>query len=503
MKVTEYHGSDARRVLIATITSTDTLNRIHRLWGGDGFPDRTSNVIAKLCFEYASSYGRAPGADIEPLFRSWASEHQLDPDSLKLGEELLSSLSGEYDRIASEQNPDYLADLAHDVFLQTRLDRLLEEAQALRARGRLQEAVQKVSGFNPSIQGISPGTHLFTDEAEIRELFASRDSELLLRLPEDDGKFFQDTLARDTFLSFAAPEKRGKSYLLQHLAYRALLLHKRVAYFCVGDLSRRQIERRFMARVSRRPWGPRTIHYPLSISPGSVKFDEIRFDDFLDFHEAWPKCQELMTRKVKSRKSHFYLEVHPAMSITVDGIRTSLDRLEREEDFLADIVIIDYADILAPKNPRSDKRDQIDDTWSRLRGLSMARHCLIVTATQTNRASYNVANITMEHLSEDKRKLAHVNGMIAINTSPLEKQFGIVRLGWIVCREEEANPFKQLHCATCLSIADPAVVTYYDDRGVEYKLADNPPEGDPGNTPQGQRNAGIGPRRRSRPFSKG
>ena len=80
-----------------------------------------------------------------------------------------------------------------------------------------------------------------------------------------------------------------------------------------------------------------------------------------------------------------------------------------------DVVVVDYADILRPPPGRMEPRDQANEVWKQLRALSSALHCLVVTATQANRAGYDRELLGMTNISEDKRKLAHANGVIGIN----------------------------------------------------------------------------------------
>ena len=46
---------------------------------------------------------------------------------------------------------------------------------------------------------------------------------------------------------------------------------------------------------------------------------------------------------------------------------------------IPDVIIVDYADILAPEDTRqSEKRHQVDETWKALRRLSQEWHALVI-----------------------------------------------------------------------------------------------------------------------------
>ena len=98
-----------------------------------------------------------------------------------------------------------------------------------------------------------------------------------------------------------------------------------------------------------------------------------------------------------------------------------------------DVVVIDYADLLATDS-RDDFRHRENLKWSNLRGLAQIFNCLVVTATQSDANSYSARTITKKHFSEDKRKLAHVTGMIGLNQTESEERDEEMRLNWVVLR---------------------------------------------------------------------
>jgi hypothetical protein len=125
------------------------------------------------------------------------------------------------------------------------------------------------------------------------------------------------------------------------------------------------------------------------------------------------------------------------------------------------VVVIDYADILAPEPgaTKEDYRHQINVTWQALRRLSQDYHVLVVTATQSDASSYGARILRREHFSEDKRKYAHVTGMVGINQTEEEQGKGIFLLNWILLREGSYSPGRCVHVAGCLAIANPAIVS--------------------------------------------
>ena len=278
--------------------------------------------------------------------------------------------------------------------------------------------------------------------------------------------FFRNSLSRDALVAFLGPEKRGKSWWLQDVAYRALLQRRRVAMFEVGDMSRKQWLSRMAIRATRKPFTPRKVNYPTGITlnddgkHATPSYEVKSFEDAMTLGQAQAAASAIMQRKVKSEESHFRLSVHPNGTLSVAGLRGIIEGWARD-GWMPDVVVIDYADILAPPEGagKMDVRHQINETWKELRALSQQLHCLVVTATQANAASYDTYVVTRRNFSEDKRKLAHVTGMIGLNMQGPDFVNKVIRLNWVALREDEYDEHQCWHCATCLPLANPAVVS--------------------------------------------
>ncbi len=205
----------------------------------------------------------------------------------------------------------------------------------------------------------------------------------------------------------------------------------------------------------------KSFQYPTDINhtPGeqfaSAVVEERSVEEPLDWRTAVRAAERVM-RRTKSKKSFLRLSCHPNSTLSITGMRAILATWERE-DWSPDVIVIDYADILAPPVGETDIREKINTNWKQMRAMSQSLHCLVVTASQTDARSYDATTIGRSHFSEDKRKLAHVTGMLGINTTPEEKIDGVQRLNWVVLREGEYSEGQCVHVAGCLAIANPAI----------------------------------------------
>lgn len=464
MKVTKQDSSQERRILTGMIVSRAFLARIASKWEKGGlFRTKWCNLIGGWCVKFFRKYDKAPRSGVQSLFEEWA-ENRSDRETVDLIERFLARLSGEYKALAREINLDHLTDMAGEHFNRVRLEKLAEEIQADIEAGESDKATGRVSKFSHIELGAGAGIDVMFDHEAIREAFEAK-ADPIVKYPGDLGRFFGDALERDGFICFMGPEKRGKTWWLIDLAWRAMLQRRRVAFFEVGDMSQNQIMRRLMVRASNAPLKAKTVRYPTELEKiegeesATPTHEDREYRRPLSVKKAVAACKKVMMSRVKSQSSYFKLSVHPNSSISVDGIRSVLETWERDEEWVPDVIVIDYADILAPLYAGStmDSRDQINATWKALRALSQSRHCLVVTATQAKASSYTAHTVSQTDFSEDKRKFAHVTGMIGLNATPAEKENGIIRVNWIVLREDDFIVTRCCHVAGCLDVGQPAI----------------------------------------------
>lgn len=462
MNITKKNRNDERRILIALIVDDYVLSKVASKWVKTGlFASRWSNLVGTWCIKFYEKYNKAPMNQIENLYESWAAKTH-DTALIKLVEKFLDTLSQDYEDLKHESNSEYLVDLAGQYFNRVRLEKLSKSIQGSLDIGDIDRADAEVTKHNRIELGVGEGIAAFQDEVAIKEAFKDR-RQPLIRYKGALGKFFRGALERDAFIAFLAPEKRGKSLMLADIAYRAMLQKRRVVYFEAGDMSQNQIMRRLMVRVSKRPMKRCIVKYPTEITRDGdgavVTHRTFPCKRPLNYETALEACKKLTKQKLKSDDVLFKLSSHPNSSLSIKGIRSILEGWERD-GWVPDVIVIDYADIL-DMGSDADGRERINEAWKQLRGLSQEYHCLVVTATQANAASYKAETIDRTNFSEDKRKLAHVTGMIGINTTDGEKEKGIIRLNWIVLRDDEYNTKDCVYVATCFELGNPTVLSCF------------------------------------------
>jgi len=488
-----------RQIIIGAVVSTEYLTQIRDLWNIGYFESVTAKRLARWIWQYYSTYNKAPGKHIETIFYDKIKTEKLNPTVAdEIENEILPSLSKQYEE--NDINLDYLIGATKKYFTERKLTLHKDSIEAALSKNDLILAEQLASEYKPL--SVNPTSTLTLSDPitldRVDKAF-NTDSIPLITYPSTLGDFWNDQLVRGGFISLLASEKRGKSWWLLDLALRACRQKQKVAFFQAGDMSESAQLKRICIYLSQKSNMERycgKMYEPIcdcvlnqinsckkeertcgfGIFPDKtfveVKYD-ISKDSLVSAYEKEPDyepctcCDEYKSRKLgtpwikeieiktplyvdeaKRMITDFFikygrqfkLSTHPIHTLTVKDMNAILDIWERQDGFIPDVIIVDYADILAPEGSDKDFRHSQNKIWMGLRNLSQTRGLpLVITATQADAASYEKNSLKMINFSEDKRKYSHVTFMAGLNQDPKdrEKKIGIMRLNAIVAREGE------------------------------------------------------------------
>jgi hypothetical protein len=146
----------------------------------------------------------------------------------------------------------------------------------------------------------------------------------------------------------------------------------------------------------------------------------------------------------------------PQNTKSINDIKVHLDILEEEEGFIPDVVITDLADRMIPDSKRKEYRHGLNEVWAAHRTLAQERHCLVISATHTNKKT-NFRDIQQGDSSEDVRKESHLTMSITINQTDEEKAKGILRIGAMNARNSSFNAKKFLVATQQLELGKPYI----------------------------------------------
>lgn len=465
-------------ILTGMIMSKGFMARIRRVLDLDFFKNPWCRIVASWCVAYYDEYSDVPQSNIQNIFDYHDKKGDLkDVEDIDLIRSLLEGAAENYDGV----NVDFLVDKTEEYFNRVRLELMVSEIEANLDAGNVEAAKNSVLDYKTVRVGDSQATDGLTDEAELQAAFDEQQAPLF-NLPGAVGEMVNSELCRDKFIALQAPEKTGKTYWLLWLALRALRARLKVVMFEL-EMTKNQVNRRMSVSISgisdRRKYCDNK-HIPKRFSEDGEAVKSLPADMKVEYEDGEP-YEPLDWRKALECNTRFYERFHlkkdrnwrlitaPARSINIRQIDAELERLQKEEEFVPDVVLIDYMDILAAENPREQERERINSNWVAAKALCNKWHVFLASVTQSDSPAYNTDLQTRSNFSEDHRKYAHTNGTLGLTQTPDDKRAGIAKLNWLVLREGDFNERDVCYVLQCLKkgrfcIDSTTVVDYIKKR---------------------------------------
>lgn len=464
------------KILTGLIVSDRVCRDTHRLIKKDTFKNPYAYKIAKWVVDYYRRYQVSPNQLIQDIYNT-------EKETLK--EEEAEFISGFLDKLSSrfekeeKFNEDFLIDEAIKYFKKRALKNISEKMESFLELDNLDDAEKTLQSY----QQVSKETSRFINPFSDKEIIKYYEDELssvneMFAMPGELGDLV-GVFERGTVVGVGSPAKRGKSFFLMEAAIQALTNNYKVLFVSL-EMNEFKMKRRLLRRVTARTKEAKDFVFPCvdcfknqmdictkrnRVGLGRLRDREgkkpDRFNPSLRYSvctacrgtedftpDTWftvvPKKKSTITHMRKVGKgleqmynSNFRLVCYPKFSANIARIKSDIELLEEIEGFVPDVIVIDYADILAPEDSRLTGRDRYDDTWKMLGNLADTRKVLLFTATQTNRKSFDKRNVTETDTSEDIRKVAHADLMLTLSQTTLEKIQGLVRIAVVAGRDEE------------------------------------------------------------------
>jgi replicative DNA helicase len=141
---------------------------------------------------------------------------------------------------------------------------------------------------------------------------------------------------------------------------------------------------------------------------------------------------------IEKRCGAFMIHEYPSGTLKPNDLRRLIERY-RSKGVKFDMVVVDYADIMAPNFRYNDPIENSKSIYIDLRAIAFEEDVAMLTATQTNREGFKSAVARAEHVAEDFNKVRTADVMISINSSDEEKAKGEARLYFAASRNQESG----------------------------------------------------------------
>jgi len=492
-----------KQILISLITSPNVLKGINSIFDPNLFKLELCKKVGHWIKNYYTQYQTAPGRDIQAIFNQ--EKAGLQPEVEEQAEEFLQTLSEEF--LASPPNESFMKDEAIKYFKMMKAEQIALTVQGLvESNGKLEDIEAVLNSYNKEMAEVARWVSPLDDAAYIESVF-DEEIDTLFELPGNLGKFL-GPIEREFLVGIMGPMKRGKTWWLMEFAFHALSFRRRVAYISL-EMSDKKCSKRFYQRLTaasqneeeglsdysvldckynqvnqcNKPGRSCRVGMPTinNINPTYVPCVACKgVEGDVDYEPAFFSIKTirpglsipLVNNSVRNflqmyGRNHFRAISYPPFTANLKSITQDLDLLVAD-GFMPDVVVIDYADILAPETARGEVRHQIDDTWKSLKRMAAERKIAVITATQGNRASLAKDIIEQTDTSEDIRKLAHPDIFFALSQSRKEKAVNALRLNILAHRWRHFDPFYNLLTTYNFDVGQPMLDTAF----IEYQ----PPE---------------------------
>ena len=474
-KTEELTNATEELIVTGMIHSTKFLAVAHKIIDLDYFENYECKTVAKLCIKFFKENEEAPQTHILDL---------VDSIRDKVGEdsELLDAfLRGIDEKYGGREIHHRILETTYIDWAKLRaLKTANDEIERLIEKGRTREAELRMEQLRTALENnsIEESIDVAIRDAEVQ--FIRRTSERVIVKFHNDLDDFMPPQTKGRFYTFLGGKKTGKSQWLEYIAIAAAESDLNVLAFTFELTRGEYLHRLYCGTLGcrieidpDRPNQPRTIDVELPVfdceynRSGTCSRPER--PDNGDWGEwriwqdgVWEPCDHCMgsenfapvawKQRERMRVIRTDEEFHKEFfkwkrqyrgdirvvaaepgTMTVSDIKSTLNKLKLTDNFIPDVIVVDYADNLVPASRYSDKRHELANIWLELSALAKSGY-LVWTASQTNRTGWGAKWIEDHMIAEDASKLMVVDGMVTINEHVErgkgfnEKYWGVQRL---------------------------------------------------------------------------
>lgn len=401
-------------------------------------------IIGKWCVDFYSSYEKAPNELIDSIF-----EHNKESLKEDISENIAKTITELKSKNPNNFNKDYFFDIARKYLKSRSLEKLSNDLKIDIMNNDIETAENRIVNYKRVEKITGAGIDLISETQKVLDAFLE-DKDTLIKFKGAFGEGIK-SIYRGDVIGIGAPQKRGKTWFLGWFGTTAMLQGLKVAHWNIEMQDTLMLKRIFPALLGETRYKNQEITMPFFTEENDIDFKIIKKKG-IEIENIF-KYQNKLKKIV--RGGGYRLFDSSTGGDTVESIEYTLNSLEYFDDYLVDVLIIDYADILQPgKNSPKDYRNQINSIWLALKKLAQKRNILIVTASQMGREMLKKDGDESD-IAEDIRKFAHVSHWINLNQNKKEKDKGIMRVRISGRHDEFRND--DVVCLSCLAIGRPVV----------------------------------------------
>jgi len=395
------------------ITDTKFLSMVREVAKPEYFSSEITETIIRTCYAYYDQFKEAPKHHLQTeIGRRIAN---LDEEEQRYYLEYLSEVS----RMAAP-NRDYIIKTMSD-FIKSRefsigaieFAKMVEKGNFAEARELMHSVLRKgVESYELGLVYLSNGKPTYYGDKSKFEVLLPTGIPLIDRSIKG--------LHRGQFVCILGGYKGKKSWACVHLGKRALIQGLKVLHLS-HEMTMGDVEMRYDMAFGSLSSQIKPNHVELirRNESGQVKHRE-RFKPKSVFNSDAVK----KTRRIIKRfGGELIIKKYPMGTCTMGEMDRFLDYLQLYENFIPDVLINDYVEIMdLPLNKNAAMRDRINQAYIEHKRIADERNILVITVSQVTRAALRKEKLNQKDFAEDIRKLGNVDLVMAISQSDKQAQ---------------------------------------------------------------------------------
>lgn len=416
-------------ILSLMIFSNDYSSTVHGLIDPNYLDNRILREVCRETQSYINRYKKPPSEHIADLLEDKLSTEKAS--IRKMYEDILFDLFEQKDSINGEYVVSQLRSFIRGAHLKRELASAVEHLQA----GDVDNAERSVQQAL-RLPDATLDLGMFFGEDLERTLSFLEDMVPCIPtgIPEFDIAGI-GPVAKE-LLIVMAPPNTGKTWCLLNYTKFALLNRKKVLHLTLemheGRTSQRYMQMLFS--VSKRNSQVPVVELErdddgnmIGLTPSIIERPTIENNPDIEAH--------LRNNLRNQKRMQLVIKQFPTGQLTIPMLEAYLDQLERIKNFVPDMIVLDYGDLM--KLDVANMRASMGQLYKDLRGIAVERNTAMVTATQTNRDGADVGVITEKHVAEDFSKIAIADNIISLNQTEAERALGLMRAFVVKARNDE------------------------------------------------------------------
>lgn len=409
----EFDDSFQRKIAALTLRDTAFTQATEGLIRPEFFERDADAALVKIALDFFNTYKKAPDlASIPTLIKAAFADKRIRKD---LKEDVLGRLKELLGADLSDGK--FVADKVSEFAKHRAIEQaILDSVSALERKdyAKIEKLIRSAMDIGTTDDG---GEYDYWTEIENRTTErideaagAIKPDGISTGIPDLDDYLYHKGWGRKELAVMMGAAKAGKSMSLGEFAKNASLAGYNVLYATL-EVSAKIMSNRIDANLS---------------------------DTAIRVLKDHPHAVKAKIEAVSKKAGKFQIHEFPSGTLKVSGLRRLLERY-RSRGVIFDMIVVDYADIMAAERFSGDLREDMRQIYIDLRAIAFHYNCAMLTATQTNREGAKSAVAKMTDVAEDFNKIRTADIVISINATEEEVKAGEARLYFAASRNSEAG----------------------------------------------------------------